>query len=327
MRKKIFVTQLIPEAGIERLLESKQFEVIANHGDTPLEKAEFIRRASGCSGILSLLSDKIDGSVFDSIPECKVVANYAVGFDNIDVDSATTRGVWVANTPDILTDATADLAFSLLLAASRRIVEAHKFCCEKRFEGWKSKLLLGTDFNGATIGIIGMGRIGQAMARRAIPFGMSVVYYNRNRLSPEIEGETGATLVSLDELIKTSDYISLHCPGGEGTKHMIGSRELSMMKSNVIIVNTARGTAIDEEALADSLASHKIRGAGLDVYEREPEINEKLFGLENVVLAPHIGSATEGTRDRMAIMAADNIIQALNGKRPSQAVNSIIIKG
>jgi len=326
LKNKIFVTQLIPDAGIRRLLETNQFEIVVNNSDTPLEKSELIKQASGSAGILSLLSDKIDDSVFESLPQCKVVANYAVGFDNIDVESATVRGVWVTNTPDILTDATADIAFSLLLAAARRIVEAHKFCCEKRFEGWKAKLLLGTDLNNATLGIIGMGRIGQAMARRAVPFGMSVIYHNRNRLSSEIESETGATLVSLDELIQKSDYISLHCPGGDETRHIISSRELSMMKSNAIIVNTARGTAIDEEALADFLADGRIRGAGLDVYEKEPEIFEKLLELDNVVLAPHIGSATEGTRDRMAVMAADNIIMALNGKKPSQAVNSVVTK-
>jgi glyoxylate reductase len=326
LRKKIFVTQLIPEAGIRHLVDGDKFEVVLNDGDTPLEKTELIKRASGCSGMLSLLSDRIDDFVLDSLPQCEVVANYAVGFDNIDVDSATKRGVWVTNTPDILTDATADIAFSLLLAVARRIVEGHKFCCDKRFEGWKAKLLLGTDLNGATLGIIGMGRIGQAMARRAVPFGMSIVYYNRNRLSPKIEQETGARLVALDELITTSDYISLHCPGGDSTKHIIGSRELSMMKSNTIIVNTARGTAIDEEALADCLSLHKIRGAGLDVYEKEPEIFAKLLELPNVVLAPHLGSATEGTRDRMAIMAADNILQTLNGERPSQAVNNVIKK-
>ena len=322
MKKKIFVTQSIPEAGLSRLAQEDGFEVVYNNLDVPLSKEEFIERAKGCHGILSLLSDKIDSQVIQALDSCKVIANYAVGYDNIDVEAAQRKNIWVTNTPDILTPATADIAFALMLAVSRRIVEGHHFCCDRKFTGWKAKLLLGADLNGATLGIIGMGRIGQAFARRALPFGMKIIYHNRNRLSNDIERSLNATWLPLDDLVTSSDFISLHCPGGDGTRHIIGSRELSMMKSGAIIVNTARGSAIDEGALAQALSEKSIRGAGLDVFEHEPVINEALFGLDNVVLAPHLGSATEDTRDNMAVMAAENIISALRGERPPQCVFS-----
>ncbi|MGB4392027.1 MAG: D-glycerate dehydrogenase, partial [Bacillota bacterium] len=276
-------------------------------------------------GLFTLLTEKIDKDLLDMAPRLKVVSNMAVGFDNIDVAECTKRGILVCNTPGVLTETTADLAWALLMAAARRITEAERFLRENKWTTWSPMLLTGMDIYGATLGIIGFGRIGQAVARRAKGFGMKVLYYNRTA-RPDLEASMGVRRATLEELLSTSDFVSIHVPLTEETRGMIGERELSLMKPTAVLVNTARGQVVDEEALCQALKERRIFAAGLDVFHEEPlPADSPLRDLDNVVLLPHIGSASIATRTKMAVMAAQNLIQALSGKRPEHVVNPEVL--
>lgn len=287
----------------------------------PIAADQLLASLADADGVVSVLADRFNDDVFARLPKLKLVANVAVGYDNIDIAAATKYGVLVVNTPGVLDNTTADLAFGLLLAAARRIVEADKFVREGKWTRFTFDLLVGTDLGGKTLGIIGMGRIGQAMARRARAFDMNIVYSQRNRLSPEIESRYNARSVSMDELLKQSDFISIHCPLSENTRHLLSDREFGLMKQSCILINTARGAIIDEAAMVRALADGKIRAAGLDVFEREPSVSAELLEMDNVVLAPHIGSASVETRSAMARLAVDGLIEAFSGRLPANAVN------
>lgn len=317
-RQKVLVTSDIPIEGIE-LLQS-HFDVQVFNSNCGIKREELIKNIRDKQAVLCLLSDIIDKEVMNSANELKVISNYAVGYNNIDMAEATRRGIAITNTPDVLTNATADLAWTLLFSAARRVVEADIYTRHGNFKAWAPKLLLGQDITGRTIGIIGAGRIGRAFGKKAMAFDMEILYHNRTR-EESFEKECGATWVEKEELLRRSDFVSLHCPLTPETKHLIGEKELSLMKSTSILINTSRGPVVDEIALAKALEEKRIWSAGLDVYENEPYIEEKLLKLSNVVLLPHIGSATIETRKKMSIMAAENIIAILNGDIPKNVVN------
>jgi glyoxylate reductase len=270
--------------------------------------------------MVSLLTDRIDESLLDHAPKLKIVANVAVGYDNIDVAAAARHGVLVTNTPGVLTDATADFAWALLLAVTRNIVPADRYVRDGRFREWMMMEFHGAELAGRTLGIAGFGRIGQAVARRARGFGMHVIYANPRRVAAAIEGEIGAHFVDKATLLASSDVLSLHVPLTPATRHFLGAAEFALMKASAFVINTARGPVIDEAALAQALTSGAIRGAGIDVYEREPAIEPALLAAPNTVLAPHIASATTETRTRMALMAAENVIAVLAGRPPVNPV-------
>ncbi len=315
---KVFVTRKIPEDGI-KILEGAGLDVEIFPHNSPPSKSEIIEGVRDADALISLLVDKIDREVMDSAPDLKVIGNYAVGYNNIDVEYAKKKGIVVTNTPGVLTDATADLAFALLLAAARRVVEGDGFMRQGKFNGWAPMLLLGKDVWGATIGIIGAGRIGQAVGRRAKGFNMRILYYSRKR-KKEFEKETGAKFVSLEELLKEADFITIHTPLTEETRHLIGKREFEIMKDGAVLINTARGEVVDEKAMIEALNSGKLFAAGLDVFYGEPNVNPELFELPNVVLTPHIGSATESTRRKMAEMVCKDVVRVLNGQEPLHRV-------
>lgn len=315
---KVFITYAIPEIGIEML--KAKYNVDVYEGEEYLSKSEMIQRARKADGIITQLRDPIDEEFINSLENAKIIANYAVGYNNIDISTATNRGIYVTHTPGVLTEATADIAFALLLAVARKIVESDRFVREGKFVGWKPKLFLGYDLYGKTLGIIGMGRIGQAVARRAVGFGMKIVYYNRNKLPEDVEKQHNASYVKLDELIEISDFISIHTPLTQETYHLIDANRISKMKPNAILINTARGPVVDEYALYEALRGGKIAGAGFDVYENEPFLTPGLEKLNNVVLLPHIGSATYETRNKMSEMVALNVIEALEGRIPQNLV-------
>lgn len=318
---KVFITAIVPEIAIKILVENG-IEVIQNKSYLPIEKKSFLRKAKDCDGVLCLLSNKIDKEIIDGLQKVKVIANYAVGFNNIDVDYATQKKIWVTNTPDVLTNATADLAFALLLACARRIVEADEFTRKGKFKIWQSDLMLGKELTGHTVGIIGAGRIGQAFGRRARGFGMKILYFDKKRI-PEFEKDTGAKYSTLHQLLKKSDFISLHTPLTKETYHLIDKKEFELMKDGAILINTARGEVINEKELVNALKKGKLFSAGLDVYEFEPKVTKDLLKMKNVVLLPHIGSATYETRNKMAELAAKNIVNVLRGKKPITPVNKI----
>jgi glyoxylate reductase len=318
-KMSVWVTHRIPEKGIEML--RKQFgRVTVGTKDGVLSEEALIRGVRGRDGVVCLLSDPMTARVMDAEPRLRVIAAYAAGTDNIDVAHATARGIPVTNTPGALTESTAELAWALLMAAARRIVESDEYTRAGKFRGWGPLLLLGRELNGKTLGIIGAGRIGGSVARKARAFDMNVIYFEETR-KPELERETGARLVALDELLRKSDFISLHVPLTPKTRGLIGAKQFAMMKPEAILVNTARGKALDEEALVKALKNGTIAAAGLDVYAAEPEIHPGLMGLRNVVLLPHIGSATVEARTSMAVTAAENLIAALKGRRPANLVN------
>ena len=314
---KIFITRRLPEEGL-RLLKEHELEIY--EGDAPPSKEEIIEGVKDKDVLICLLTDKIDAEVMDSAPNLKIIANYAVGIDNIDVEEATKRGILVTNTPGVLTETVADLAWALLMAIARRIVEGDKFMREGKFKGWAPLLMLGSDVYGKTIGIIGAGRIGSAVARRAKGFNMRILYYSRKR-NEKLEEECNAKYVDLETLLKEADFVSLHTPLTEETYHMIGEKGLKMMKPTAYLINTARGKCVDENALVKALKEGWIKGAALDVFENEPAIHPELKKLDNVVLTPHIGSASYETRSKMAVMVAKNVIAALEGKLPPNCVN------
>jgi glyoxylate reductase len=313
MAPVVFVTRPLPAPGIDLLVEFG-FEVRANDQDRPLQRAELIAGVEGADALLCMLSDRIDEEVLDAAPLLRVVSNYAVGFDNIDVAAARQRGIEVTTTPGVLTDATADLAWALLLSAARNLGAGERLVRAGEWTGWAPTQLLGEPLRHQTLGIVGMGAIGQAVARRAQGFGMNVVYFNRNQVSPEIETSLGAEFVSLDDLLRRSDFISLHAPLNDQSRHMFDARAFRLMKSTAVLVNTGRGALIDEAELVNVLREGQIAAAGLDVYEFEPKITEGLLTLDNVVLAPHLGSASTLARGDMVRLCCENIVEVLAGR-------------
>jgi glyoxylate reductase len=295
-------------------------EVVAYPAGQPLDEASIRRAAEGCVGIMSQLMDPIRETVL-SAPGLKIVSNVAVGFDNIDVPTATAHKVMVTNTPGVLDDATADFAFTLLMAAARRIVEADSFTRQGRFRGWAIDMMLGADVHGATLGLIGVGRIGRGVAHRAKGFNMRVLYYDPQPMPPDAERDLGATRVDLGRLLAESDFVSVHVPLTQETQHLLSTPQFSQMKRTAILINTSRGPVVDEAALVDALNAKKIAGAALDVYEREPAVHPGLIPMPNVVLAPHIASATVRTRSEMSAMAARNMATAVRGGRPPNLLN------
>ncbi len=320
----ILVTRQIPEPGLE-ILRKNFKNVIVNTKDRNLTRKELLKQVKDIDALLCLLNDKIDAEVISNMKKCKVISNYAVGFNNIDVAEATKQGIIVTNTPGVLTDATADLTWALILAVTRRIVEADKFVRQGKFKGWAPMLLLGSELAGKTLGIIGAGRIGTAVGLRAKGFKMKAIYFNTNR-NEVLEEETGAKKVSLKTLLKNSDIVTIHVPLTPKTKHLIGEKELNLMKKTSFLINTSRGEVVDEKALIKALKTGKIAGAGLDVFELEPFIPKELKELNNVVLTPHIGSATVEARKKMAIVAAENIVKVLLGKIPANVVNPEVLE-
>ena len=319
-KPKVLFTRMLPGPAMDRLRE--EAELTLNQENRPLTAAELLELVRGKDGILTLLNDSVNKTVLEAgRPSLKVVSNYAVGFNNIDVKAATGMGVLVTNTPGVLTEATADLAWSLIMAIARRVVEGDHYMRAGRFKGWEPELLLGSDVFGKTIGIIGLGRIGEAVARRAHGFSMRVLYYNSTRLEPDQEKILGVTYAPLAQLLAESDYVSIHTPLTPATHHLIGANELRMMKRTAYLINTARGPVVDEAALVQALREQWIAGAGLDVYENEPAMAPGLAELDNVVLLPHLGSATRETRERMAAMAVDDLLAGVRGERPRNLVN------
>lgn len=320
---KIFVTRKIPEPGLNLL--KKEHRIDLNPYDRVLTKEEIIDGIKGKDGLLCLLTDPIDKAVINAEPKLKMIASYAVGYDNIDVAAATKRNIPVSNTPDVLTETTAELAWALLFSVARRIAEGDALTREGNFKGWAPMLLLGQDVSHKTLGIIGTGRIGTAFALKSKGFEMKVLYTDEHR-NERIERDLGAKQVPLSELLKESDFISIHIPLTKTTHHLIDEKELSMMKKTAILINTARGPIIHETALIKALKEDWIFGAGLDVYEKEPEIPDELKKLKNVVLQPHTGSATRETRTKMALMAAENLIIGLKGGIPPNCVNKEVFQ-
>jgi D-3-phosphoglycerate dehydrogenase len=319
---KVYITRQIPEPGLELL--RKNFEVEVNPEDRVLTREELLEKVRGRDAILCLLTDKIDAQVMDSATGARIFANYAVGYDNIDVPEATKKGILITNTSGVLTETTADLAWALLMATARRVVEADRFTRAGKFKGWGPMLLLGVDVWGKTLGLVGAGRIGSAMARRSVGFKMNLLYHDpySNR---ELEEELGVKKADLDTLLKESDFISIHVPLTQETHHLIGEREFSLMKHSAHLINTSRGPVVDEEALVQALQNRRIAGAGLDVYEHEPQLTPGLTELDNVVVVPHIASASTETRTKMATIAAQSITDFFEGLRPAHCVNPEVL--
>ncbi|MGC7153715.1 2-hydroxyacid dehydrogenase [Paenarthrobacter ureafaciens] len=317
---RVVVTGRIPETALENLRAAH--DVLAWEGEGSISREELLRRVAGADAIVSLLTERVDAELLDAAgPQLKVVSNVAVGYDNIDVPACTERGIIATNTPGVLTEATADIAFGLILMATRRLGEGERLIRAGQPWKWGMFFLLGSSLQGKTLGIVGMGGIGIATARRAKAFGMDIVYQSRSEIDPAIADELGARRIELDELLAVSDVVSLHCPYGPNTHHLIGAEQLAAMKDTAYLVNTARGPIIDEAALALALRENRIAGAGLDVFEQEPKVHPWLLELENVALVPHLGSATVETRTAMAVLAASNTLAVLGGEQPPTPIN------
>ena len=318
----VLVTGNLPDAQIDRI--EKAHRVQAHRRDCPMERRAVLDSIGDKQGLLSMITDTVDSELLDHAPELKIIANFGVGYNNIDVPSATRRGILVTNTPGVLTDTTADLTMALILAAARRVVEGDRRTRLGRFQFWAPFHFLGREITGKTLGIVGMGRIGRAVARRAAGFNMRGLYHNRHHLDAEEEQVLQVQYVDLKTLLQEADFITLHTPLTPQTRHLIGSRELAWMKSDAFLINTARGAVVDEHALLEALEQGRIGGAGLDVYENEPAVTPGLERLDNVVLLPHVGSATVETRRRMAAMAVDNLLAGLEGRMPPNCVNPTV---
>lgn len=319
-RPKVYVTRQIPEEGLALLRQVAEVEV--NPVDAPVSRTELLEIIADCQGVIGLLTERIDAEFFDAAPKLKGYANYAVGFDNIDVPEATRRSMPVSNTPDVLTNATAECAWTLLFAVARKVIPADRTMRSGEWPGWGPLQFIGGDVSGKTLGIVGAGRIGTAMARMSRGFDMPVLYTSStNRRNEVLESELNARLVSFEELLEASDYISLHAPLNPGTRHLFGADAFARMKRTACIINTGRGPVIDEQALLHALKTGEIAGAGLDVYENEPALTPGLAELENVVLLPHIGSGTASARADMAVLAARNLIAMLEGRKPETCLN------
>lgn len=320
--QKVLICRRIPSLGLE-LLEQAGFDLDVFDSDLAMPSEALHKKLTDGSydAVLTTLADRVDDAFLDAAAErLKIVANFAVGYNNIDLAACTQRGIKVSNTPGVLSEATADQAFALLLAAARRVTEGHELVALGNWKGWAPTQLLGLDVTGKTLGIIGMGRIGQELAKRAKGFDMSILYHNRTR-DLEAEKTLAASFVSLDELLEQSDFVSIHVPLSDETHHLLCYEQFKKMKSSAIVVNTARGAVIHEKALVKALKEKWIWAAGLDVFEFEPQVTQDLLSMPNVVLAPHLGSATEGTRDAMIELAATAIIEVLNGNMPANLLN------
>jgi len=324
---KIFVARRIPDAGLDLLYDAFGKEhVIVYPEDRVIPRDDLLASVKGVDALLPILTDRIDGEVMDAAgPQLKIIANFAVGYNNIDVEAATQRKIPVTNTPGVLTETTADLTWTLILAVARRIGESERIVRARKWTGWGPMQLMGSDVFGKTLGIFGFGRIGKAVARRAKAFDMRVLYTSRDPVDPEIDHEYHATCVDKDSLLAESDFVSIHCPLLPETTHAFSAAEFKAMKKSAYLINTSRGPVVDEAALVDALKSGEIAGAGLDVYEEEPKIHPGLFDCENAVLLPHLGSATLETRGKMAYIAATNIVARLKGEPPPNCVNPEVL--
>lgn len=322
---KVYVTREMPERGLKIIKEEFDAEVWSDYAPPP--KKVIIEKAAKVDALATLLSDKIDAEVFDAAPKLKIVAQMAVGFDNIDIPEATKRGIYVTNTPGVLTETTADFAFALLIAAARRVAEADRYVRSGQWKvGWHPMMLQGRDVCGATLGIVGLGRIGLAIAKRAKGFDMKVLYYDVIRRQ-DYEKEYGIEFTEMDQLFKTADFVTINTPLTKETTHLVDEKKLKSMKKTAIIVNNARGPIVDEKALYRALKEGWIAGAGLDVFEQEPTpLTNPLLKLDNVVVAPHISSASYETRARMAEMVAENLIAYFDGRTPPNLVNTDVVK-
>lgn len=318
-KPKVFVTRIIPDKGFDLVKEACQVDLWTEELPPPYEV--LLERVRGVDGLLCLLTDRIDGQLMDAAgSQLKVISNHAVGFDNIDIPAATTRKIPVGNTPGILTDATADFAFSLLVSAARRVVEGDRYVRAGKWKTWGPSILLGPDITGATLGIVGYGRIGQALAKRARGFDMRILYFDPMMTTPN--PELPGTAVDLDTLLRESDFVSLHTPLNAQTRHLINHDTLALMKSSAVLVNTSRGPVVDGQALYEALKERKIFAAALDVTDPEPlPLDSSLLELDNLIIAPHIASASKPTRDKMSLMAAENLLAGLTGQRLPNCVN------
>ncbi len=317
---RIYITRPLPEAAM-RVLEGHVDYHLWERENEPVRRETLLKEVVDVDGIICLITEKMDAEVIERAHRCRVIAQVAVGYDNIDVAAATRRGIFVTNTPGVLTETTADMGWAILMATARRVVEGDKFTRSGRWKTWEIMGFTGQDVHGATLGIVGLGRIGAALARRAKGFAMPVLYHNRNR-AEALEAEVGARYVPLDDLLRQSDFVIISCALTQETRHLIGERELGLMKPSAILVNIARGPIVDPRALYRALVDRKIWAAGLDVFEVEPvPTDEPLLRLDNVVIPPHLGSASTATRTRMATMAAENCLAGVTGKVPPNVVN------
>jgi len=323
MKPKAYVTRPIPEEALKKLAENAEYHIW--EGELPVPREALLGEVSGVDAVLSLLTDKIDAAVMDAAPKLRVISNMAVGFDNVDVREATKRKIMVCNTPEVLTDTTADFAFALLLAAARRVVEGERIVRAGKWKTWGPMILLGQDVHHATLGIIGLGRIGAEVAKRAKGFDMKVIYYDTVR-RPDLEMKLGAEFRDLRTLLAESDFVTIHTPLIPETYHLIGEEQFKLMKRTAILVNTARGPIVDPKALHNALRNRQIAYAALDVTEPEPiPLQDPLLTLDNIVIAPHIASASVATRTKMALMAVDNLLAGLKGEKPPYIVNPEVL--
>jgi len=319
MKPKILVTREVFDETISYL--EQHCTVDANQADVPLDPQALKARLADKQGLMCALTDRVDAALLEASPQLKAVANIAVGYNNIDLKACTARGVMASNTPGVLDDSTADLAVALMLAAARRLTEVERYIRQGEWKGWRLKQWLGIDVHHATLGIVGMGRIGQVIAKRASGFDMQVLYCNRRRVEVSTEQRLNATYVGLEELLKRSDFVVLQMPYTPETHHLIGAAQLKLMKPSAILINSTRGGVVDDAALIEALRARTIRAAGLDVFENEPRLDPGFLTLDNVVLAPHVGSSTEATRRAMAMSAAKNLVAALTGEIPPNLLN------
>lgn len=324
-RPKVYITRKIPQQAIEMVRAAAAVR-LWDREDAPPPRDVILREVRDVDGVLSLLTDRMDGEVMDAAPRLRVVSNFAVGFDNIDVPAATQRRIVVTNTPEVLTETVADFAVCLMLAAARRLVEADRYTRAGRWKTWEPMLLAGQDLYRATLGLIGLGRIGSAVVRRVKGFEMRVLYYDVFRRE-DLERSQGIEFRPLDEVLREADFVSVHVPLSKETRHLMGAPQFALMKPTAVFVNTSRGPVVDQAALADALRSRRIFAAGIDVFEQEPvPPGDPLLGLDNAVVAPHIASASVPTRVRMATLAAENLVAVLQGQRPPNPVNPEVLE-
>lgn len=318
-KPKVFVTRVLPQSALDKIAEVADMEVWQD--ELPPPREVLMEKVKDIDGLLSLLTDKIDPELMDAAPKVKVISNYAVGFDNIDIPAATQRGIPIGNTPGVLTETTADLAFTLLMSSARRIVAADKYTREGKWKTWGPMLFLGQDIHHATLGIVGLGRIGAEMAKRGKGFDMNVIYFDEYR-NEQREKELGIKYVELDTLLQESDFVSVHVPLMDSTHHLINERAFKMMKKTAILINSSRGPVVDQKALYNALKDGEIAHAGIDVFDPEPiSVDDPLLKLDNITVVPHIASASVATRTKMAMMAADNLIAGITGKPLPNPVN------
>ena len=316
MKPIVTVTNIFPQVALDKL--SSECDLKINR--TSLTKEELMQKVSGSDAVISYLTDRIDQDIIDRGTKLKIIANYGAGFNNIDVTYASERGIWVTNTPNVLHETTADLTWAMILGAARRIIPADRYTRESKFQGWGAQLFLGGDVYEKTLGIIGLGEIGRSVARRALGFNMRTLYHQRNRLPKEEEKKLNVEYATFEKTLRESDFLTLHVPLTEETEYMIGNDEIALMKKTAYLIHTARGKVIDDYALVAALREDRLAGAALDVYEDEPELTEGMRELDNLMILPHIGSASFETRDKMALLVADNILDALEGKTPRSLV-------